>query len=96
MQEWNHIGRLDATTNQDISRVNLKVARMTRKDGSLMKSIALLTMIFLPATFVAVSLSTASSSLGSNERAAILIECRRHSSPWISLTGTVVVTVVRV
>ncbi|KAH8886078.1 hypothetical protein GQ53DRAFT_769665 [Thozetella sp. PMI_491] len=51
--EWNHIGRMDAETNQSIARTTLKVAEMTRRDGRLMKSIAIVTMIFLPATFVA-------------------------------------------
>ncbi|KAF5966755.1 hypothetical protein FBULB1_11499 [Fusarium bulbicola] len=50
--ELNSIGRKDARINQDISRVNLEVAQMTRLDGSLMKSIAMLGMVFLPATFV--------------------------------------------
>ncbi|KAF4450121.1 hypothetical protein F53441_6720 [Fusarium austroafricanum] len=50
--ELNNIGREDARTNQEISRVNLEVAQMTRLDGSLMKSIATLGMVFLPATFV--------------------------------------------
>ncbi|CAM1510784.1 Fc.00g082970.m01.CDS01 [Cosmosporella sp. VM-42] len=50
--ELSHIGRTDAKTNLDISRVNLDVARMTRRDSSLMKSIAMLGMIFLPATLV--------------------------------------------
>ncbi|KAF5578407.1 hypothetical protein FPANT_10015 [Fusarium pseudoanthophilum] len=50
--ELNNIGRKDARTNQKISRVSLEVAQMTRLDGSLMKSIAMLGMVFLPATFV--------------------------------------------
>ncbi|KAF5026000.1 hypothetical protein F66182_1902 [Fusarium sp. NRRL 66182] len=50
--ELNNIGRKDARTNQEISRVNLEVAQMARHDGNLMKSIATLGMIFLPATFV--------------------------------------------
>ncbi|RGP79794.1 hypothetical protein FLONG3_2108 [Fusarium longipes] len=50
--ELNQIGHRDARTNQEIARVNLKVAQMTRLDGSLMRSIATLGMIFLPATFV--------------------------------------------
>ncbi|KAF5596580.1 hypothetical protein FPCIR_3986 [Fusarium pseudocircinatum] len=50
--ELNNIGRRDARINQEISRVNLEVAQMTRLDGSLMKSIAMLGMVFLPATFV--------------------------------------------
>ncbi|KAG9504846.1 hypothetical protein J7337_004824 [Fusarium musae] len=50
--ELNSIGRKDARINLEISRVNLEVAQMTRLDGSLMKSIAMLGMVFLPATFV--------------------------------------------
>ncbi|CAM1503139.1 Fc.00g079150.m01.CDS01 [Cosmosporella sp. VM-42] len=50
--ELNNIGRKDARTNQEISQVNLEVAKMTRRDGSLMRSIAMLGMFFLPATFV--------------------------------------------
>lgn len=38
-----------------ISSTNLNVARMARRDGYLMKTIAILTMIFLPANFVSVS-----------------------------------------
>ncbi|KAI1323068.1 hypothetical protein F5Y16DRAFT_20710 [Xylariaceae sp. FL0255] len=51
--EWNQIGRCDTFTNLRIAENGLKVAHHTRRDGELMKSIALLTMIFLPATFVA-------------------------------------------
>jgi hypothetical protein len=54
LQELNSIGRKDARVNQEISRVNLEVSQMTRLDGSLMKSIAMLGMVFLPATFVSV------------------------------------------
>ncbi|KAK5637227.1 hypothetical protein RRF57_012939 [Xylaria bambusicola] len=51
--EWNQIGRRDTFTNLEIARNGLKVAQHTRRDSELMKSIALLTMVFLPATFVA-------------------------------------------
>ncbi|KAH6997410.1 hypothetical protein EDB80DRAFT_897078 [Ilyonectria destructans] len=50
--ELSHIGRSDAKTNFEISKVNLEVAQLTRRDSSVMKSIAVLGMIFLPATFV--------------------------------------------
>ncbi|EXL94875.1 hypothetical protein FOIG_12322 [Fusarium odoratissimum NRRL 54006] len=53
--ELNSIGRKDARINQEISRVNLEVAQMTRLDGSLLKSIAMLGMVFLPTTFVLIS-----------------------------------------
>lgn len=50
-QELSHIGRSDAKTNFEISKINLEVAQLTRRDSSVMKSIAVLGMVFLPATF---------------------------------------------
>ncbi|KAM6505108.1 hypothetical protein FSOLCH5_015028 [Fusarium solani] len=38
-------------TNQEIAHSSLQVSRLAQKDGSLMKSIAIVTMFFLPATF---------------------------------------------
>ncbi|KAM0428887.1 hypothetical protein ACHAPT_006687 [Fusarium lateritium] len=38
-------------TNQEIAHSSLQFTMLAQKDGSLMKSIAFLTMIFLPATF---------------------------------------------
>lgn len=48
---WNRIGFQDA-------QANLKIATDTHEDSGQMRSIALLTMIFLPATFVASLFST--------------------------------------
>lgn len=53
-QDLNHIGRKDARLNENISRSSLAVAETAQRDGSLMKSIAILGMIYLPATFVCV------------------------------------------
>ncbi|KAK6087142.1 hypothetical protein SCUP234_02235 [Seiridium cupressi] len=55
---WNQIGYQDA-------QANLKIALDTRKDSGQMRSIAILTMIFLPATFVSTTWdqSTRSGSL---------------------------------
>lgn len=53
---------------------------MTRLDGNLMKSIAMLGMVFLPATFVSVSLLALFPS-NSNSR--------RRSSPWDFSSGLV-------
>ncbi|KAL6859302.1 hypothetical protein J3F83DRAFT_749672 [Trichoderma novae-zelandiae] len=50
--DLNHIGRTDARLNENISRSSLAVAETAQRDGSLMKSIAVLGMIYLPATFV--------------------------------------------
>jgi hypothetical protein len=53
-QDLNHIGRKDAKLNENISKSSLAVAETAQRDGSLMKSIAVLGMIYLPATFVCV------------------------------------------
>ncbi|PTB65185.1 hypothetical protein BBK36DRAFT_1121641 [Trichoderma citrinoviride] len=50
--DLNHIGRKDAKLNENISKSSLAVAETAQRDGSLMKSIAVLGMIYLPATFV--------------------------------------------
>ncbi|KAL6689734.1 hypothetical protein J3F84DRAFT_391494 [Trichoderma pleuroticola] len=50
--DLNYIGRKDARLNENISRSSLAVAETAQRDGSLMKSIAILGMIYLPATFV--------------------------------------------
>ncbi|UKZ79086.1 hypothetical protein TrVFT333_006836 [Trichoderma virens FT-333] len=50
--DLNHIGRKDARLNENISRSSLAVAETAQRDGNLMKSIAILGMIYLPATFV--------------------------------------------
>jgi hypothetical protein len=47
LQSWNQIGYRDSQTN-------LEIARDTRQDSNQMRSIAFLTMFFLPATFIAV------------------------------------------
>ncbi|KAI4864465.1 hypothetical protein F4820DRAFT_334923 [Hypoxylon rubiginosum] len=54
--EWNQIARADTNTNLEISSSTMEISRATQKDGSQMRFVALLTMIFLPGTFVAVSL----------------------------------------
>ncbi|KAL7919500.1 hypothetical protein ACQKWADRAFT_322988 [Trichoderma austrokoningii] len=50
--DLSNIGRKDARLNENISRSSLAVAETAQRDGSLMKSIAVLGMIYLPATFV--------------------------------------------
>lgn len=52
-KEWNYYTRRDA-------QVNFSIATATRMDGSQMKQISLLGMIFLPGTFLAVSCSSPS------------------------------------
>ncbi|KAG6365675.1 hypothetical protein INS49_007286 [Diaporthe citri] len=51
--EWNTIGQNDTQTNLIISRTNNAIAEATQADSKRMRSISTLTMVFLPATFVA-------------------------------------------
>ena len=62
---WNHFARQDNLTNLSLSRVNTELARTNtdlsqdmKRDSSQMRSIALLTMVFLPMTTVASLFST--------------------------------------
>lgn len=81
-KELAHIGREDARSNQQIAAVNLEVAKLARRDGNLMKSIALLGMIFLPGTFVAVSTTRMIARLPT-----FLIQRIRPFFPWTFSTG---------
>jgi hypothetical protein len=58
---WNHVAREDNKTNLQLSRVNTDLTRANtglsedmKRDSSQMRSIALLTMVFLPLSTVAV------------------------------------------
>jgi hypothetical protein len=48
--------QVSAQTRDDPFDSSRRIAMDAKKDSSMMKSIALLTMVFLPATFLAVSL----------------------------------------
>jgi hypothetical protein len=45
----------EATTNGQVAKTSAIIARESKKDSSAMKAIAVLTMCFLPGTFLAVS-----------------------------------------
>ncbi|UQC79321.1 uncharacterized protein CLUP02_04800 [Colletotrichum lupini] len=85
--EISQIGRSDAKTNQEISRVNLDVAKMTRRDGSIMKSIAVLGMIFLPASFATAFFSMDFFDLPKQGKGGIL-----SSLFWIYVLAAVLLT----
>ncbi|KAK1480680.1 hypothetical protein CTAM01_14242 [Colletotrichum tamarilloi] len=85
--EISQIGRSDAKTNQEISRVNLDVAKMTRRDGSIMKSIAVLGMIFLPASFATAFFSMDFFDLPKEGKGGIL-----SSLFWIYVLAAVLLT----
>ncbi|KAI5920131.1 hypothetical protein F4810DRAFT_449577 [Camillea tinctor] len=85
--EWNKIGREDTKTNLAISSSNLDIAKAAKIDGERMRSIAFLTMIFLPATFVATFFSMTFFEWNPAQGQAIV-------SPyiWIYIIGTVMLT----
>lgn len=54
-QAWNQTARQDAAVNARIAQLNTTIALETKSESAMMRSIALLTMIFLPLSCVAVS-----------------------------------------
>ncbi|KAK7427390.1 hypothetical protein QQZ08_006159 [Neonectria magnoliae] len=50
---WNHIARNDAAVNTKISKANTSIALDSKQDNAQMRSIALLTMVYLPVSAVA-------------------------------------------
>lgn len=85
--DWNKIGRKDTKTNLKISKSNLVIAEATKRDGRRMRSIAVLTMIFLPATFVATVFSMTFFNWTPDQGQAVL-------SPyiWVYVVGTTILT----
>ncbi|KAJ3512949.1 hypothetical protein NM208_g15252 [Fusarium decemcellulare] len=80
----------DVMIGQEISLINLDVAKMARRDGSLMRSIATLGMVFLPATFVSTFFSMGFFQWGEGEAKEGQI-----LSPyfWIYVVVTVALTI---
>ncbi|KAI2623067.1 hypothetical protein GGS26DRAFT_567027 [Hypomontagnella submonticulosa] len=54
----NLLAQRNNQTNRELAESSTSIARDTRRDSSAMKSIAILTMVFLPATFTATYFST--------------------------------------
>ncbi|KUI62676.1 hypothetical protein VP1G_09784 [Cytospora mali] len=85
--EWNKIGRNDTKTNLEISKSSLDIAEATKRDGQRMRSIAVLTMFFLPATFVATVFSMTFFNWTPGQGEEVL-------SPyiWVYVVGTAIFT----
>ena len=56
IQVSNYMAIKEARVNGELARSSMEIAKVTARDSSAMKSIAVLTMVFLPATAVAVSI----------------------------------------
>ncbi|XDG00419.1 hypothetical protein ABKA04_000034 [Annulohypoxylon sp. FPYF3050] len=50
---YNQIAKMDSEVNKEMTRTNTDIARATKQEGTQMRSIALLTMIYLPFSSVA-------------------------------------------
>ncbi|KAI0892815.1 hypothetical protein F4806DRAFT_224156 [Annulohypoxylon nitens] len=50
---YNQIAKMDSEVNKEMTRTNTDIARETKQEGTQMRSIALLTMIYLPFSSVA-------------------------------------------
>ncbi|POS71541.1 protein kinase [Diaporthe helianthi] len=85
--DWNKVGRDDALTNRKISQSSIDIAEATRRDGERVRTIAILTMVFLPATFVATVFSMTFFNWTPGEGEAVL-------SPyiWVYAVGTAIFT----
>jgi hypothetical protein len=53
-QIYNHLAHKSNQINLNLADSSRRIAMDAQKDSSMMKSIALLTMTFLPATYIAV------------------------------------------
>ena len=51
---YNYIAQQEARFQRDMSTYSKRIAEASKRDSSAMKGIAILTMVFLPSTFVAV------------------------------------------
>ena len=73
--------------------VNLKIAEATMRDSQLMRGIAAVTMIFLPATFVATFFSMVFFHVGNESSVRLSIDRRIWLYPTITLPLTAIVTI---
>jgi Mg2+ and Co2+ transporter CorA len=65
----------DSKINIDIANASKALAEATRRDGSSMKTIAVLTMVFLPATFFAALFSVPSLGWTEPDKFALYWAC---------------------
>ncbi|KAH6856098.1 hypothetical protein B0I37DRAFT_366552 [Chaetomium sp. MPI-CAGE-AT-0009] len=91
LQGWNQIARQDSVTNTRISRANTMIALETKRESAQMRSIALLTMIYLPLSCVASVFSTTLFNWNPGEGETIV-----SKYIWVLLTLALVLTLITV
>ncbi|KAK9425573.1 hypothetical protein SUNI508_02934 [Seiridium unicorne] len=87
MKVWSHIARRDAIVNTNIARANNSIALDAKQDNGQMKSIAFLTMFYLPVSAVA-SIFSMSMFNWSPEEGSVVSD-----SLWVFVVVAVVLTV---
>ncbi|KAK6070265.1 hypothetical protein SCUP515_08485 [Seiridium cupressi] len=89
MKVWSHIARRDAIVNTNIARANNSIALDAKQDNGQMKSIAFLTMFYLPVSAVASDQSIFSMSMfnWSPEEGSVV-----SGSFWVFVVVAVVLT----
>ena len=73
--------------------INVEIAEATRRDSQLMRGIAAVTMIFLPATFVATFFSMVFFHVGNESSVRLTIDRRIWLYPTVTLPLTALVTI---
>jgi hypothetical protein len=98
-QTSNLIHRVDAQlaiTNTLIahrdSKLNIEIAKAAKRDSELMKAIAAVTMVFLPATFLATFFSMAFFHVGTDSQVRLVVDSQVWLYPAITLPLTAIVT----
>ncbi|EAQ87605.1 hypothetical protein CHGG_04224 [Chaetomium globosum CBS 148.51] len=88
---WNQIAREDSITNTRISKANTMIALETKRESAQMRSIALLTMIYLPLSCVASVFSTTLFNWNPSDGEPIV-----SKYIWVLLTLALVLTCITV
>jgi hypothetical protein len=78
----------DSLVNLEVARDSRRIAQASKRDSSAMKTIALLTMVFLPPTFVAVS-AFAVVTFSAIAKLFLMIFLQRHFSQCHSSPGQI-------
>ncbi|KAI9783434.1 MAG: hypothetical protein M1816_001408 [Peltula sp. TS41687] len=78
---FNYIMQRDNELNMQIARSSERIAEESRRDSSSMKTIAVLTLVFLPGTYVAHAALQLASQTGRADRIGLLVGLRRRHIP---------------
>ena len=83
------IARRDTQLTIEMTRLNTEIAKATKRDSELMRGIAAVTMVFLPATFVATFFSMVFFHVGDEESIHLTVDHRIWLYPTITIPLTI-------